>query len=125
MNIRAKFGLASTLIAVLVICLAAFGVHALSAANGLIIRIYEQPLMGVSYGRAATATFAEARAAAMQGRLQGPSASMAVAAALDRMEKDIAGDLRIVRERIQDPDVAGALGRAEAAITQWFRSERT
>jgi diguanylate cyclase (GGDEF)-like protein len=122
MNLQTKFSVASTLTAILVISLAAFGVHAISATDDLVIDLYNQPLMGVSYARAASTTFAEARALTVQGQFLSRSPEP-VSAALLRMEKDILDDLRIVRQRMHDGNVADALDHAEAEIAEWFRSE--
>src|SRR5450755_347860 len=105
MNLQTKFSVASTLTAILVISLAAFGVHAISATDDLVIDLYNQPLMGVSYARAASTTFAEARALTVQGQFLSRSPEP-VSVALLRMEKDILDDLRIVRQRMHDGNVA-------------------
>jgi diguanylate cyclase (GGDEF)-like protein len=124
MTLLAKFGVASGLIAILVILLATLGAHALSATDDLIIHLYDRPLMGVNYARAANTTLAEARALTSQRRMLEPKSSLAAAAALHKMEKVIADDLTIVRERMGADNVTTALAHAQAAVGDWFLSER-
>jgi PAS domain-containing protein len=124
MTLQAKFGCASALIAMLAISLAAFGIRSVGATSDLIIRLYDKPLMGVNFARAASATLTQARNLTAQSRLLGPQSLAAVASPLQQMETDIADDLRIVRERVEDGGVVNALDRAEAAIAEWSRSER-
>jgi diguanylate cyclase (GGDEF)-like protein len=124
MSLRVKFSVAFSLIAGLTIALGCYGIQSLSLTRDLVVRLYDQPLMGVSYARAASASLNEARGLmncnlpSQQGRLPD------VVAALDRTEADIAEDLQIVRQRVQDPAVVSALDRATASIANWFASER-
>jgi len=124
MTLQAKFRYAAALIALLALSLAAFGVHAVRDTSDLIVRLYDKPLMGVNYARAASATLAGARALTSQSRLLGPQSLAAILPSLQQMQSDIAEDLRIVRERVEDAGVVGALNHAEAAIADWSRSER-
>lgn len=124
MTLQAKFSYASAFIAMLAISLAAFGVYAVDATSNLIVRLYDKPLMGVNYARAASATLTEARALAAQSRLLGPQSLAAISPPFQQMQRDIADDLRIVRERVDDADIVTALNHTEAAIAEWSGSER-
>ena len=116
MSLRRKFYGAFGLIAVLAIGLAVYGAHALNATGDLVVRLYDEPLVGVSYARAASAT--PERGARLDGsgsccwaRLSSTNGVMS----LRRMQTDIDEDLGIVRERVHDPAIGAALDRAERA----------
>ncbi len=122
MSLRAKFCVAFGLIALLTAALAAYGLHALVATSSLVARLYDEPLMGVNYARAAATSLSEARGLMGRTLLLGPDRSAPAVASLRQMQTDIAADLRIVRERVHDPDVTKALDRAEFAIADWFKN---
>jgi diguanylate cyclase (GGDEF)-like protein len=123
-SLRGKFCVAFSLIAVLAMGLAAYGVHALNATSDLIVRLYDQPLMGVNYARAASATLHEARGLMDRGVLLDPDQAFDIARSLGRIETEIIADLRIVRRRVPGEDIASALDRAETSIAAWFHSGR-
>jgi diguanylate cyclase (GGDEF)-like protein len=122
MSLRRKFYGAFGLIAILAIGLAVYGAHALSATGDLVARLYDEPLVGVSYARAASATLNEARGLMDRTLLLGPSSSANEVMSLRRMESDIDEDFGIVRARVHDPAVGTALGRAGRAVADWFAS---
>ena len=120
-----KLFAAFSLITVLAIGLAAYGVHALSATSNLIARLYDEPLMGVNYARAASATMNEARGVMDRALSLRTNQSSDVAGSPRAMEIEIAADLDIVRRRVHDEHVTVALDRAETSIAAWFNSART
>jgi diguanylate cyclase (GGDEF)-like protein len=124
MSLRVKFGIASALVALLAISLALFGVHALGSTSDLIVRLYDRPLMGVNYARAANNRFTEARGLARRIPSLDPTALLPALTLLRTLENGITEDLRIVRERVTNPGVANALDHAEASIAAWFRMEQ-
>jgi diguanylate cyclase (GGDEF)-like protein/PAS domain S-box-containing protein len=125
MSLRVKFWVAFAVISCLATGLAAYGVHALGATRDLIVRLYDEPLMGVNYARAASATLNEARGLMAQTLLLGYGSSPMTLAALQKMEGDIADDLRIVRERDHSTSVTRSLDQATISIAAWFSSGRT
>ena len=125
MSLRRKFWLAFGLIAMLAIGLSAYCVHALGATVALIVRLYDEPLVGVNYARAASASLNAAHDLMDRGLSQGASQSADVVASLRRLQRDIADDLGIVRQRMHDAGVTNAVGRAEIAVADWFRSGMT
>jgi diguanylate cyclase (GGDEF)-like protein len=125
MSLRGRFYLGFSLIALLAVGVAAYGVHALSATVDLIVRLYDEPLMGVNYARAASATLNEAHRLMDRSLLVTPDPASNVVASLRKMQTDIAEDLQIVRQRVHDDVVTSALDRAEKAIAEWFGSGTT
>src|SRR5580658_5774718 len=125
MSLRGRFYLGFSLIALLAAGVAAYGVHALSTTVDLIVHLYDEPLMGVNYARAASSTLNEARRVMDRSLLVTPDPSSNVAVSLRRMQADIAEDLHIVRQRVHDDVVTNALNRAEKAIAEWFLSGAT
>jgi len=124
MSLRAKFWIAFGVIAILTTVLAAGGLRALNATSRMVVRLYDEPLMGVNYARAASTSLSEARGVMERALLTGPGEAPLAVAALWRMQTDIKDDLRIVQERVHDADVATALDRAKASIADWFANGR-
>jgi len=120
MSLRRKFYGAFGLIAILAIGLAVYGAHALSATGDLVARLYDEPLVGVSYARAASATLNEARGLMDRILLLGPGPSANEVTSLRHMQSDIDEDFGIVRARVHDPAVGAALARADRAVADWF-----
>jgi diguanylate cyclase (GGDEF)-like protein len=120
-----KFFAAFSLVAMLAISLAAYGVHALSSTSNLIARLYDEPLMGVNYARAASATLNEARGLMDRALSLQANQSNDVAGSLRAMEIEIAADLGVVRRRVHDERVTMALDQAETSIAAWFNSGQT
>jgi hypothetical protein len=87
--------------------------------------LYDEPLVGVNYARAANITLSEARRVMDQSLVLGPGRSPAAIDALRRMASDIADDLRIIRQRVRDVAVISAIDSAEQSIGVWFRSGTT
>ena len=88
-----------------------------------IVRLYDEPLMGVNYARAAATALSEARRLMDQSLALGPGRSPEAVKSLRRAKFDIAEDLRIVRQRAHDVEVIGTLDKAEKSISDWFLSE--
>src|SRR5271156_6627364 len=109
MSLRRKFYGAFGLIAILAIGLAIYGALALSATGDLVVRLYDEPLIGVSYARAASAAFNQARGTMDRNLLLGPAKSPNALESLRRIQGDVGVDLGIVRERVHDPAVTAAL----------------
>ena len=57
MSIRTKLLLAFSIVLALAAGVAGYGIRAVSNADGLVVRLYEQPFMAVSYARSAQVQF--------------------------------------------------------------------
>jgi diguanylate cyclase (GGDEF)-like protein len=124
MSLRVKFGGIFALIVILAVGLAAYGIRALSTTGDLVVRLYDEPLMSISYARAASATLNNA-SSLMERALRLDSDQPRVSIEhLAKMEADIDADLRIVRLRAHNPSVVEALEHAQASVTEWFTSGR-
>jgi diguanylate cyclase (GGDEF)-like protein len=125
MSLRRKFYILFGLIAGLAVGLAAYGVVASGNTGDLVVRLYDEPLVGVNYARAASATLNQARGAMQRDLLLGPGLPSTDIAPLRGMEADIADDLRIVRQREHDAAIVAALDHAQISIAAWFSSGGT
>ncbi len=123
MSLGKKLWIAFGLIASLSIGLAIYGARALSKMGDQIVRLYDEPLMGVNYARAAATALSEARRLMDQSLALGPGRSPEAVKSLRRAKFDIAEDLRIVRQRAHDAEVISTLDKAEKSISDWFLSE--
>ncbi len=114
MSIRYKFFLAFSVLVVLACSVAFSGFRGIAGSGDLAVRLYDGALMGINHARSAHAALNEAR------RLIPPSLADGVPAetviAFRALLNEIVGDLKIVRERIDNDDVAAALAGAEVAF---------
>jgi len=123
MSLGRKLWIAFGLITGLAVGLAIYGAGALSNMGDLIVRLYDEQLMGVSYARAAAATFSEARRLVDQSlalELNRPQDAIQL---LRRSSADIAEDLAVVRQRAHNVEVISTLDKVEKLISDWFLSE--
>jgi methyl-accepting chemotaxis protein len=117
MSIRYKiFGVFSIVIA-LAGGLAFYGIRGISASGGLVMRLYDGPLMGINHARSAHAALNEARVIMQRSLSEG--ASNETVAKLEKLLGSVFEDLNVVRERVQIPNVKEARERAESRIRDW------
>jgi methyl-accepting chemotaxis protein len=117
MSIRYKFFGAFSIVVVLAIGLAYYGFRGISATGDLVVNLYDGPLMGINHARSAHAALNEARLL-MQRSLPETDSKQA-AAKLEKLLTDIAGDLKVVRERVKSKDVLATLELAESRVRDW------
>jgi len=121
MSIRYKlFGIVCIVIS-LACALAFFGIRGISTSGDLVVRLYDGPLMGINFARSAHAAVNEARLL-VQGS-QSEDGSKEAAVKFEKLIAGVAGDLKIVRERVVSQDVAAALDRAEGRLREWSEAE--
>ena len=123
MSLGKKLWTAFGLIASLSIGLAIYGTVALSKMGDVIVRLYDEQLMGVNYARAAATSFSDARRLMDQSLALGSGRPQDASKSLRQASIDIAEDLWIVRQRAHDVEVISKLGKAEKSISDWFTSE--
>jgi methyl-accepting chemotaxis protein len=121
MSIRSKLLLAFSIVLALAAGVAGYGIRAISNADGLVVRLYEQPFMAVSYARSAQVKFAYARAA-MERRfsLQG-AARQSNDAALKSAINDLMDDLTVVGRRLTQAEHLKRLAEAKQLAQDWYR----
>src|SRR4051794_14975306 len=117
MSIRYKLFCAFSVVIALACGLAFYGVRGISTSGGLVVRLYDGPLMGINHARSAHAALNEVRM--LMQRDFSESASPEAVAKIAKLLAAIAEDLKIVRERVRNKDVTAALERAEARIRDW------
>jgi diguanylate cyclase (GGDEF)-like protein len=125
MSLRGKFHVAFGIIASLAIGLVLYGVFALSATRNLVFKLYDEPLVAVSYARAASATLNEARGLMDRALLMGPLGAADVMSSLDRKYAEISDDLWIVRQRLHDKAAQRTLDDVVVAMNDWFEAGGT
>jgi diguanylate cyclase (GGDEF)-like protein len=121
MSIRYKFFGAFSVLIVLACGLTFYGNRAVSNSGSLVVRLYDGPLLGINHARSAHAALNEARLLIQPGR--GGQASREAATRFKNLLANIADDLKIVRERIEDRDVVAAEERAGRLIRDWSEAE--
>jgi len=117
MSIRFKFFGAFSILIVLAAGLAFYSNSAISSVGGLVFSLYDGPLLGINHARSAHAELNEARMRLEPG-LAEPLSKENIARVKELLS-DIAADLKIVRERIKDDNVAKAEEHASRLIKDW------
>src|SRR5579862_2442415 len=121
MSIRSKLLLAFSIVLALAASVAGYGIRAISNADGLVVRLYEQPFMAVSYARSAQFKFAYARAAMERSfSLQGTereSNDAVLKSAID----DVMEDLIVVERRFTRAERLKRLAEAKQLTQDWYR----
>jgi methyl-accepting chemotaxis protein len=100
MSIRYKLVLAFSLVAMLAAGVAAYGYQLVSSSSVRVIDLYDGPLMGVNYARAAQLDFAKARRLVERSILLHESVLAGDLAAVDESMKQLAADIDVVKERM-------------------------
>ena len=121
MSIRYKFFLAFSVLAALICSLAFSGFRGIAASGDLVVRLYDGPLMGINHARTAHAALNEARLLVTPGL--GDSVPAETAIKFQALLTEITENLKIVRERVKNADVAAALAKAEDRIRDWSDTE--
>jgi len=124
MSLRLKLYMGFGVIAALVIVLGSYGARSAWATGELVAGLFDEPLIGVSYARAASAALNRASDLMARALSAEPAASPEFVAALNAAEADIAEDLRVVRSRVRDPAVTEANNLSVAGVAAWLHSGR-
>src|SRR5260370_6989300 len=99
MSIRYKiFGVFSIVIA-LAGGLAFYGIRGISTSGGLVMRLYDGPLMGINHARSAHAALNEARVIMQRSLSEG--ASNETVAKFEKLLGGVFEALKVVRARVQ------------------------
>lgn len=121
MSIRYKFFAAFSVLIALALGITFYSNRAISNASGLVVRLYDGPLLGINHARSAHGALNEARLL-----LQPDPTGQRPKDAVGRFKyllSGIADDLKIVRDRIEDRDVTAAEERASRLIREWSEAE--
>ncbi len=119
MSIRSKLALAFAAVLLLVGGLALYGIRTISTTGDTVIRLYDEPLLAVNRARAAQASFNKARAAMERALAFPDNVADDVVRQVDELAADVLDDLRIVRDRVNDEAVLGALETAQISVQSW------
>jgi methyl-accepting chemotaxis protein len=119
MSIRYKLLLIFGVLLIFAGALTAYALRTVSNASDLVIRMYDQPLMGVNHARSAHAKLTTANGMMLRSIAVRDPSSAKAGAELERLVDDARGDLKIVRERVSDSATQAALDRLEAGIRSW------
>jgi diguanylate cyclase (GGDEF)-like protein len=121
MSIRYKFFCAFSVLVALGCGLALYGIRSVSSTGGLVVRLYDGPLMGINHARSAHAALNEALVLVRPNPSE--QASTEAIGRFEALLTAIAQDLKIVEERIDDKDVTAARTQAEGRIRDWSQAQ--
>ena len=121
MSIKYKLLIAFSIIVLLATAVAVYGIHVVSNASTLVVRLYDGPLMAVSHARSAQAHFNEARSAMERGLILRDATSPADVARIETSMKQLVADLSIVRERMSGAGTDAEIDRAKSHAEEWLK----
>src|SRR5262245_29082262 len=108
----------------IVLCLAAgaafYGISAVSNAGDLVVRLYDEPFIAVSYARAAQVRFDDARAAMVRG-LTSHDAQTNVGL-IEAAVTDVKEELGIVGERLVHAGTKDKTKKAIDMVDAWYQA---
>jgi methyl-accepting chemotaxis protein len=122
MSIRYKLVLAFTVVLALAAGVALYGIHAISQAGDMVVRLYDRSFMATSHARAAQAKFSEARAAMERGLIMRENAPPKNLATLEAAMKEVTEELKVVAERMSESDAADGIKTAERLAREWYQN---
>jgi methyl-accepting chemotaxis protein len=120
MSIRYKLLLTFGLLIVFAGGLTAYALRAVSNASELVVRTYDQPLMGVNHARSVHSKLTNANGMMLRSIVLRDLSSGKVAKEIELLVDDARGDLKVVRERVADDAVRSTLDRVEASMRAWM-----
>jgi len=121
MSIRLKLLFAFSVVLALAVAVAINAVYAISGAGELVVRLYDNPFMAVSYARSAQSRFSDARRALERALLSKDAARESSETAFTVAMKDVMEDLTIVKRRLSHPGYDNRVGDAQQLSQDWYR----
>jgi methyl-accepting chemotaxis protein len=122
MSIRYKLVLAFSVVLALAAGVALYGIHAISQAGDMVVRLYDQSFMATSHARAAQTKFYEARAALERALIMRENAPPNNLAVLEAAMKDVSEELKVVAERMSQSQSADGIKKADQLVREWYQS---
>jgi len=120
MSIRYKFLISFSIVLALTAAVTMYSIWAITEAAGLVVRLYDQPLMAVSHARAAQAQFGEARSAMDRALFLPDAARRSSITSLESAMKEVTEDLDVVRERMPDTHSGVTTEKAQMLVQDWY-----
>lgn len=121
MSIRYKLILVFGIVIGFAGCLAVYAVNAISNSSQLVVRMYDEPLMGINEARAAQAELIDAHGL-MRRSIATREAPANAADELEKTTVNALADLQIVRERVKNDGVRAAVDRVDLAARNWLKA---
>jgi methyl-accepting chemotaxis protein len=121
MSIKYKLLIAFSVTVLLATAVAVYGIHVVSNASTLVVRLYDGPLIAVSHARSAQSHFNQARHEMERGMVLRDATSAATLARIEDAMKQFIADLSIVRERMSGAGANGEIDRVKSLGEDWFR----
>jgi methyl-accepting chemotaxis protein len=123
MSIRYKLLLAFSIIVLLATGVAIYGIHVASTLSSSLVRLYDGPLMAVSYARSAQLNFTDTRRVIEKAIFIQETASDANLASIEQSMKQFIADMNVVRERMPNSGkVVGQIDKVLSLADDWFKA---
>ena len=100
MSIRHKLLLAFSVVVLLAAGVAGYGYQLISTESGLVVEVYDGPMMAVNYARTAQLSFAKARRLLERAVVLHETVGAKDLTLIDQSMKQLASDLGVVKERM-------------------------
>ena len=123
MSIRYKLLLAFSVVVLLAAGVAGYGYQLISSTSGLVVRVYDGPLMAVNYARSAQLNFANARRVLEGALAVHETATPADLALIDKSMKQVASDIGIVKERMANASgFTDGIDKIQPMADDWYKA---
>lgn len=120
MSIRLKLFLGFMLLVALAAGQGLYAVHSVTQTGGLVARMYDGPLMGISHARSAQTHFTQAARYMYQAiRLSQSFGSAGDLAPIQKAYEDFLGDLDVTEERLADSETTAQIDAIRSAAAAW------
>ena len=104
MSIRYKLMMAFSVIVLLTVGVAGYGITLVSSASSLVVRLYDEPLMAINHARSAQLNFAKVRRAIETAILLRQASKPAEFSVIEKSMQEFRSDISIVKERMVHAD---------------------
>lgn len=121
-TIRAQIFLGFFAMSALISALGGYGIYATSRANGIVVDIYDRPLMSINFARSASATFEQMENELLQARLMGEG--RVTLSSLDQLADSFFGDLMVAEQRAMSTTAAKTAVDIRQLVQEWLGSVR-
>jgi methyl-accepting chemotaxis protein len=120
MSIRFKLFASFAITLIIASGVTIYGIRTNSEIGELVVRLYDQPFVAVSYARSAQLHYREARSAMERGITQNDRALPATVGTLEKTMTELLSELDVVTQRM--PQFKAEVAGARAAVQKWYET---
>ncbi len=114
-SIRNQILAAFLALSLIIAGLGIYGVAQIRSDERIVASIYDNSLMTINFARAASLSFSEMNNAVLRAQIQGKSS----AATVDDLQKDLAANLLVARQRSLSAEMSTVIDKIESSLREW------